>query len=306
MPKFAKRETLIQNITYMALMAAINVIFVLLTTFVPVLFVFLVFILPLTSAIVTIHCKKRYFPIYALATIALCLICTIWKIDDTIFYVIPSILSGFAFGLLAEKKFPAIWIVVVTTIIQIGCTYASIPLVKLITGQNIIMVFATAFGINDFIYLDYVVPSFIFFMALGQQIISYSVIREELPKFGYSLNEPKALDLSLFISLISFLVLTLVFSFVYGPIAYLFSMFVLLFGIYALVFLLLENNKIVYISLGASVLASVFVFALLYPVAKKPLGLLFINIFFFLVAIIVLINNYLLRKIKKDTVEQHI
>ena len=304
MVPFKKRETVIQNISYMAIMAAINVIFVLLTTFIPVLFILLVFILPLTSAIVTLYCKKRYFPIYALATIALCLICTIWKIDDTIFYVIPSIATGFIFGLLAEKKVPAIWIVTITTVLQIGFTYASIPLVKLITGQDIIMVFATAFGINDFVYLDYVVPSFIFFMALGQQIISYSVIREELPKFGYSLNEPKSLDLSLFISLMSFLVLTLVFSFIYGPVAYLFGMFALLFGIYALVILIMENNIIVYISLGGSALLSIFLFALLYPLAKQPLGLLFINVFFFLVAIIVLINNYLLRKINKGKIGQ--
>ena len=304
MAPFKKRETVIQNISYMAIMAAINVIFVLLTTFIPVLFILLVFILPLTSAIVTLYCKKRYFPIYALATIALCLICTIWKIDDTIFYVIPSIATGFIFGLLVEKKVPAIWIVTITTVLQIGFTYATIPLVKLITGQDIIMVFATAFGINDFVYLDYVVPSFIFFMALGQQIISYSVIREELPKFGYSLNEPKSLDLSLFISLMSFLVLTLVFSFIYGPVAYLFGMFALLFGIYALVILIMENNIIVYISLGGSALLSIFLFALLYPLAKQPLGLLFINVFFFLVAIIVLINNYLLRKINKGKIGQ--
>ena len=80
------RESLVQNITFMAMMAAINVVFVVLTTFVPVLVFLIVFILPLTSVLVTLHCKKIYFPIYAVATIGLCLICTIWQIDDTIFY----------------------------------------------------------------------------------------------------------------------------------------------------------------------------------------------------------------------------
>ena len=91
--KLAKRETLIQNIAYMALMAAINVIFVLLTTLVPVLMFLIIIVLPLTSTMVTLLCKKKYFPIYAIATIALCMIVTIWKIDDTIFYVIPSIIT---------------------------------------------------------------------------------------------------------------------------------------------------------------------------------------------------------------------
>ena len=101
---FKKRETLTQNIAFMGIMAAINVVFVLLTTFVPLLFVLIVFVLPLTSTMVALHCNKKFFPIYAVATIGLCLICTIWKIDDTLFYVIPSIISGFVFALLAERK----------------------------------------------------------------------------------------------------------------------------------------------------------------------------------------------------------
>lgn len=303
MKTIQKRESIIQNITYMALMAAINVIFVLLTTFIPVLFFLLVFVLPLTSAIVTIHCLKRYFPIYATATVCLCLICTIWRIDDTIFYVIPSLISGFFFGFLAEKKVPAIWIISVTTVLQIGFTYATIPLITLITGRNIVDVFATAFGISDFPYLSYVIPSFIFAISLGQEIIAYAVIREELPKFGLQLNEPKSVDLIIGISLIISLFLTLIFAFVYGPLAYLFGLFAMLYGIYALVTLLFENNKILYISLGASLIFSVFLFALLYPLATKPLGLLFIHVFFIQVAIIVFINNYLLRRYKKGTIE---
>ena len=57
---FKKRETLTQNIAYMGLMAAINVIFVLLTYFVPFLIFLLVFVLPLTSVVVTIFCQKNY------------------------------------------------------------------------------------------------------------------------------------------------------------------------------------------------------------------------------------------------------
>ena len=201
MKQIQKKETLIQNITYMALMAAVNIIFVLLTTFVPVLFFLIVFVLPLTSVVVTIHCKKRYFPIYAVATVGLCLICTIWRIDDTIFYVIPSIISGFVFGFMIEKKIPSYWIILATTVLQIGFTYASIPLIQLMTGRNIIEVFATAFGIADFKYLDYVVPSFIFFMSLAQQVLAFMIIKEELPKFGYELSDPKNIPLLLAISL---------------------------------------------------------------------------------------------------------
>ena len=303
MRPFKKRETLVQNITYMALMAAINVVFVLLTTFVPVLFFLIVFVLPLTSVIVTLLCKKRYFPIYAVATIGLCLICTIWKIDDTIFYVIPSIISGFVFGIMVEKRVPSFWIILATTILQIAFTYASIPLLKLMTGRNIINDFATAFGIKDFQYLDYVTPGFIFFISLAQQILAFSIIKDELPKFGYELNEPTNIPLSLSLLLFSFIALAFAFAFIYGPIAYLMTLFALLLGIYALIHLVTIKNKIVYILLAASLIISFFLFAILFPLIKEPLGLIFINSFFLFEGIIVLINNYLLKDKEKYTIK---
>ena len=290
------RESLVQNITFMAMMAAINVVFVVLTTFVPVLVFLIVFILPLTSVLVTLHCKKIYFPIYAVATIGLCLICTIWKIDDTIFYVIPSIITGFVFGLLVQYKVPSFWIIISTTIIQIGFTYASMPLIKLMTGRDIVEVFASAFGILDFKYLSYVVPCFIFFIALGQEIIAYFIIADELPKFGYELNEPKNLPLSLFICLNSAIVLSIIFIFIYGPLSYLFMLFALLLAIYSLIYLIKANKPWIYASLVGGFILALFLFAICYPLVKEPLGLVFINIYFFIVSIIVFINNYLFKQ----------
>ena len=298
-----KKQTLVQNITYMALMAAINVIFVLLTTLVPFLVFLIVFVLPLTSTIVTLHCKKRYFPIYAVATIGLCMLCTIWKIEDTIFYVIPSIISGFVFGFLVEKKIPSFWIILSTTLIQIGFTYASIPLIKVMTGRDIIQDFATVFLIKDFIYLDYVTPCFIFFLALAQEILAFVIIREELPKFGYALEEPRNVPLSLTLSIGTSIVLVVVFAFVYGPLAYLFTLIGLFLTIYAITYLIIQNKIIIYILLGASLLVSFFLFAVFYSMVKAPLGLLFINILFFIVSIIVLFNNYLVKTDKKATIE---
>ena len=299
----SKKQTLVQNITYMALMAAINVIFVLLTTLVPFLFFLIVFVLPLTSTIVTLHCKKRYFPIYAVATIGLCLLCTIWKIDDTIFYVIPSIISGFVFGFMVEKKVPSFWIILATTILQIGFTYASIPLIKLMTCRNIIEDFATVFMVKDFIYLDYVTPCFIFFIALAQEILAFVIIREELPKFGYTLNDPKNIPLSLCVTILSSIVLVVIFAFIYGPLSYLFTLIALFLTIYAIAYLILENKVLIYILLGAAVLVTFFLFAVFYPMVPVPFGLLFINILFFIIAIIVLCNNYLVKRDKKDTIE---
>ncbi len=144
---FKKRETLVQNIAYMGLMAAINVIFVVLTTLVPVLFFLIVFVLPLTSTIVALHCKKRFYPIYAFATIGACMLCTIWKIDDTIFYVIPSVISGFIFAVMVEKEISAPWIIIATTIVQMAFSLLSIPFITWVFGRDIVTTFAAIFNL---------------------------------------------------------------------------------------------------------------------------------------------------------------
>ena len=136
MELFKKRETLIQNIAYMAIMAAVNVVFVLLSNVLPVLLFLLVFVLPLTSTIVTIYCKKRYFPIYFIVTLALCFgVSAGFSIFDTFIYVLPSLITGFIFGLFIEKQIPAIYTLIAATVIQYGLTILTFYVLGLIVDN---------------------------------------------------------------------------------------------------------------------------------------------------------------------------
>ena len=133
---FQKRESPIQNIAYMGIMAAINVIAIVMMNYVlPLLFLPFALFMPLTSTVVTLLCKKRYFPIYAIATIGLCFLVSINNISDTLFYVIPSIISGFAFGMLIEYRMSSPISIFVTGLIYTGLSYASIPLIEAIYGS---------------------------------------------------------------------------------------------------------------------------------------------------------------------------
>ena len=166
MSLFQKRDSLIQNIAYMGIMAAINVIAVVIMNFVPFLFLPLALFMPLTSTVVTLFCKKRYFIIYAIATIGLCFLVSINNISDTLFYVIPSVISGFAFGMMIEYKFPSIVSIFVAGLIYCGLSYSVIPFIEFIYGQNMIEVVATIFGLKDYEYLNYIVPGFILIIGL--------------------------------------------------------------------------------------------------------------------------------------------
>lgn len=302
MSVFKKRETLVQNIAYMALMAAINVIFVLLTTFVPVLFFLIVFVLPLTSTIVALHCKKKYFPIYAVVTIGLCMLCTIWKIDDTIFYVIPSIISGFIFAIMVEKGIPAPWIIIATTIVQMAFAYLAVPFITWVFGRNIITTFASIFKLQDYQYLDYVVPVAIFFLSLVQCVLSYIVINEEIKKFGFETKETNLLSIQLLLGLLTAVLMTVIFALTYKPLSYAFLSVALYFTCFLVAGLLQEKKIWIYISLGVALLITFFTFAICYSYIPVPLGLLMVGVFFVLVGIIVFIDNCLLKRKNKDTI----
>ena len=182
MALFKKRETVVQNIAYMAIMAAINVIFVLLTAILPPLMFLIVFVLPLTSAVVTLFCKKRYFPIYAIATVALCLLTTMGiYIYDTFFYVIPSLITGFVFGLLIEKRAPAIYIIVGSTALQYVLSYLTFLILDMILPDiNFIDALLSIFGLRDFVYKEVFIHLFLFTLASIQTAFAYFILKKEV------------------------------------------------------------------------------------------------------------------------------
>jgi hypothetical protein len=282
MSLFQKKVTPIQNITFMAMMAAINIVFVLITTFVPVLVVALLFILPFTSVLVTLFCQKRYYPLYIIATIGLCIVVTIWNFSDTLFYVIPSMISGFVFGFLAKYKFPLLYLILGPAVIQFAFSYLAIPLIELIYGFNIIDTFANAFNLGGFAYLYLVVPSFIFLISFIQAIISYMIIRDELIKFNSPLFENKDFFWVNVVINLTLLILIIILAFFNLPIAYLCLIISLVITTYFVVLSIDSKNIFSVISTAINILVTVVLFAVFYPLVNKEASFLLIGIFFLL------------------------
>lgn len=286
---FKKRETIVENISYMAIMAAINVVFVLLTNFVPFLFFLIVFVLPLTSTIVILFCKKKYFFIYALATLGLCLIITLSNIGDTLFYVLPSIITGALFGLLIEKRIANSWIIILGTVVQTILTYASLPLIKLFTGVSVIDTFMNLFSLTEFEYKDYLIPIAIFFISLMQTIVSFMVVKDEVEKLNYSTkDELKFKDETIvFISITLLTILTIFFTFLYGPISYLCLCLIIFLSVNLIAAGFMKANKWLSILIAISLIISFFIFSSLYQFIEEPFSLLLIIIFFLVPSLIV-------------------
>lgn len=301
---FKKRDTVAQNIAFIALASAVNVVFVILTTLVPLLFFLLVFILPLTSTLVWILCNKKYFLVYAITSVSLCLIVNVFQISDTIFYVIPSILSGFIFGVLIEKKIPSFWIILSATFVQMGITYASLPLIKLLVEIDTIDQFIKVFGLSEFQYSHFLPPIFIFVLSIIQTAITFLVVSNELEKIGIELNQKDVNHLVLEIIQICLIGLTIGFAFIYGPISYLLFGLVIYFGTYMIFLCLQTKKKLPLILTFVNFFIQIFIYALMSSIIDKPYQLLIFLDFFFIECIIDFSNYYLEKRLNKTTIKE--
>ena len=299
MKPFKKQETLVQNMVYMGLLAAVNVVFVILTYFVPFLLFILVFVLPLCSVIITYYCKKYYFPIYFVVVVAICLLI---DLPDTIFYVIPSLITGFIFGLFIDKKIQPIFSILLATIVQFGISLAFIPLIKVLTNRDIVNDMATIFHLTDYIYLNYVVVSFVFFVAFAQIMISYMVMHSELTKFGISFSKDATNIYILDLISIGFGLLMILFAFVYPILSFVFLMLMFIVTVDRLIYLDYTHYKLYLVELIMISLGTVFFVAGLYNLIPSPLGLLLLGFLPFCISCACLLNKCLLSKRNKDTI----
>jgi len=291
---FKKRETPLQNMTYIALMCAINVIFVLLTTILPYLFLLIIFLLPLTSVIIYLFCKKRFFPIYAISTIALCLIFNLWRVTDTIFYVVPSIVTGFLFGVCIERKVPVFFTILLTTIAQVALTYASFPLIKLIVEVDTIEYFLRVFQLSEFEFKDYLPPIFILAISSIQILFTFLIVKEEIAKLKIEVVDKDINAWVVFGVQMSLIIFSIIFVFIYGPISLLLLGFTIYIGVYQCVLLFFKNKILFLVSIISAVVIEFLIFGLFSQKIEKPNAYLLLLVIP-LIMNIVSISNYCLE-----------
>lgn len=164
------------------MMAAINIIVSVIAAFSVIASIFLIIVLPLTSTIVVLTCPEKYFPIYAFATIGLSLVATIWNLDITLFYVVPSIISGFVFGFCIKKSVYFGWSIVVSAILQTAISFAIIPLINLFFEVDFIKDLQAIFKIYDAIPGQIFICCGFFIIALIQSFLSFFVVQSEISK----------------------------------------------------------------------------------------------------------------------------
>jgi len=290
---FKKRETLLQNMTYMAIMAAINLIFILLSNFIPFLLFILLFLLPLASSIVTIYCKKRYFPIYFVVTILLCIFI---NPVDTLFYVMPSLITGFLFGLMFENRVSPIITIFVTTVVQTILSFLLVWIYKMITNIDVVESIVKVFNLTDYKYVNYVKYVIFFVIALAQEVITFIVLNSQINKFIKEEYKNETLSELLVTGLLLlFVCLTVLFALVLPELSYLAFVCSLYFAVYKIGLIFASKSRWQNFALLGSAIFTFFFFGAMYKVIPAPLSLLSLTLLPLLVGIIVIINNCLVK-----------
>ncbi|MFA5235313.1 MAG: hypothetical protein WC399_00455 [Bacilli bacterium] len=267
-----------KTITYMALMAALNVLFAFVATFVPMAGLFLVIALPLASALVALRVELRYYPIYFVATLGLCLVVTLQQLETTIFYVFPSLILGFAYGLLYRFKMSDGVILIVSSIVQLGLLYLTVVLIDAIFEIDFIASIQALMQLGSSGEANVVMPAFLYVISLAQTIITYMIIGPEIEKvMAATAHRPMVTPwLFLFGLVLTSTIIPL--GWLLPGLSYILLGPALLIAGLAL-YQLIDEHRFGWVgAAGIWFLLSVFLMAILYPLLEKKLTLLLVSL----------------------------
>lgn len=291
MALFQKKTNIVHNITYMAVMTTVNLLFIILDRFLPYLSFLLIIFLPFASAVVSYFCQKKYYIIYAVANLALCFI-----FIESIFYIVPAICTGFVIGLLLDKKVHPFWMVLSSVLIESALSIAFIPLINLMTRTDIVENTFKLFRLNDFAYKPHLAYLFILFVAFAQCSLTHFVLLTEIKKIGVETNTRIASFAPYILGLMMALVVALILALTYEPLSFAFVALSFYFAIFLLFDIAVSKKPLIYVCLGLLFTIAFIIFVLLYTKMQKPSGLMFFSLFPLAVAITSFINNYLLKR----------
>ena len=219
-----KRTKAISNLTFIALMAAFNVVFAALMIFLPALSIILYLLLPFVTTMVILVCQKKYYIIYFIASIFLCFIINMQGLEYIIFTLLPSLITGTILGICIEKKVNIGTAIIISSICQFVFSIVTIPLINLIyTNDNhsILEVFKTILGENKEYLLYKIFLPITYVTSLAQNIISFLLISSSITHFKVDIVSDDGNQLAYSSTCIGLTLLTIISIFVYDDVMYL-------------------------------------------------------------------------------------
>lgn len=277
-------------------MSAILGVMSIIASFVPLAFLGVAILSPLIAAIAAYYTKDKYLIVFVAGSSLLCLLVTLYSYGETVFGVIPGIISGSLFGLLLKKKIPTPLLIALCSLLEFGLNYVGVWLLRFLSEIDIIETGLQLLGLDGKENICYIVPCFIYVYALAESAISFIVIEGVLERF-----ERDDVSWPLFDKILPFLAMTLLgvaigLAFIWPALG--FVIFAL--GIYlslSALFPFVERCSWQLCLLFIAVeFAAGYLFAAFYSNFPKSTGLLLSGIFFASFDLLAGLNSLLLKR----------
>ena len=177
----SKKNTM-KSLALAGLMTSLNIIIILLSSF-QFSYIFsdllLTLFFPLITTITFLLCDKRTSLCYFIASFAICFVIQFQK---TIFYLLPSMISGFLFALFIQKKWNYIYAIITVSLINAMTTALLFVIGERFFSLPIYQAFQTIFRLDEQQAKEFF-PLFIAITSIAQTIINALIIYYELPKY---------------------------------------------------------------------------------------------------------------------------
>jgi len=170
--------------TYIAIMSAIVIVISLVTSFIPLLGAIFSLIVPLIGTLVALYTKPQFGFLFIIVTVGLSLVSSLHAIENTVFFILPAVITGLIFGIIIKKGLDASIGILVSSIVQAIINIGIYYLFFLILKFDIIQLILQIFGLSDQPAIETILGLAILLFAMIQFLLSYLVILPQLSKFS--------------------------------------------------------------------------------------------------------------------------
>lgn len=234
-----------------AVMAAINVVFAIFSSYLFAFSLLIMLFLPLASIIVAINIDIKYYLVYFLGTMLLALVLNLANVENTLFFLLPILTSGLAFGFLIRVQASDILILLGVSAVNLLTLLITIPIINVIYNINFLTVFATFIGFNDVSFGNLILPSILTLLAFMQTLITLIIITMDAKYFRIEIKSTPLKYVG-FIN-IFFAALVIIFMFFFENIALALLFIVIFLSVYELLLLFNNSKTVMLISLTLAI-----------------------------------------------------
>ena len=279
MKVFTEKETPVQNLAFCAIVAALDGLLSLLGALLPFSAFVTMLIAPLLASLVAYFCKKRYYAVYFFASLGVSLAVSFWNYQNTVFYLLPSLCAGLAYGFLLHLKAPFPLTNLAVALIQYAFFILSLYLVKALCEVDMRDVLKSIFSLKDSSLLESAFPLLGLAYSFAVTGLSHLFFSLQAKQFGIEAKEDNKHPW-LYPSLaLTFASLSFAFGFAIPKIAYFCLGLTFYMAFAGFLSRFPFSCWLGWVTLGITIFASILGFSFCYPKLEPEQGLLFLSFF---------------------------